>query len=753
MLRKFFTLYLIVFTFPIFSQTVSVKSENGANVQSAHIFVTPLSGNKKTTYHLTNVSGEVRLNIEEASRITINLMGFKQKADTIYPGKNYSYILENDPLQLTDHVVTSSFVPVKLEENVFKVKIIERERIDNQGAMNLRDLLAYDLNFRQSMDPQLGSSLKMMGVGAENIKIMIDGVPVIGRMDGAVDLSQINLNNVERVEIVEGPSSVSYGSNALGGVINLITKKTQSHTVEGSLFGFYESVGNYNVDANVGWKFGKSQLQVSGGRYFFDGYNTTDSIKRVMTWKPKEQYFAELQFSHRFKGLSLRYAGNFFYETLQSKGAPIAPFDTSARDSYFKTLRFSHSLFLNGFVKKDHHLDFTASYSYYNRVSETYLKDLVRLEQVLLPSTVNTDFFQGIMSRGIYSFTREKAIVNVQAGYDINVETAEGQRILDTKQWMGDFAAFATADFNIFKKALIIKPGVRYGYNTKYTAPVTPSIHIKATPVKGFDIRASYARGFRAPSLKELFLNFVDINHNIVPNPDLDAEKSHNINLNFSYGGRKNDFSYSLTFSQFYNDIHNRISLVGLSTANPDSMVYTNRNVDRFKSMGLNFLTEFGYKEFNIGAGVSYTGVMYGLQDTANYVESFKFYPEVQTRASYFFKWWNGRLNVFFKYSGKQPMLMTDANGDVVEGFINGFPALDISYVQNLFKNRLQIAIYGKNLFDVRNVTQTTGASSGGTHTTSSSSLPTMWGRTIAVSLRYNFIVNKTPKAKKVFKD
>src|SRR5690606_17152442 len=97
---------------------------------------------------------------------------------------------------------------------------------------------------------------------------------------------------------------------------------------------------------------------------------------------------------------------------------------------------------------------------------------------------------------------------------------------------------------------LIIKPGIRYGYNTKYTAPVTPSIHIKATPVKGFDIRASYARGFRAPSLKELFLNFVDVNHNIVPNPMLAAEQSNNINLNFNYGGRKKDFTYNFTLSQ-----------------------------------------------------------------------------------------------------------------------------------------------------------------------------------------------------------
>jgi outer membrane receptor for ferrienterochelin and colicins len=70
---------------------------------------------------------------------------------------------------------------------------------------------------------------------------------------------------------------------------------------------------------------------------------------------------------------------------------------------------------------------------------------------------------------------------------------------------------------------------LRYAYNTRYGAPVIPSLNVRWQLNQGFTLRASYANGFRAPSLKELYLFFVDVNHDIVGNEDLDAERSHNL--------------------------------------------------------------------------------------------------------------------------------------------------------------------------------------------------------------------------------
>jgi len=80
-------------------------------------------------------------------------------------------------------------------------------------------MLSTELNIRTTHDGALGSSLTMQGLGGEHIKILVDGVPVIGRENGNIDLDQINLQNVDHIEVINGPMSVVYGSNALAGVI------------------------------------------------------------------------------------------------------------------------------------------------------------------------------------------------------------------------------------------------------------------------------------------------------------------------------------------------------------------------------------------------------------------------------------------------------------------------------------------------------------------------------------------------------
>lgn len=723
---------------------ITVSDEGKNPLSGAHIFITPLDGKSRNEYGITDLKGQLKNTAAVRSRITISYVGYKTLNDTIEPGTAYQFHLPVDPASLGTFVVTSHSVPTRIEESVYNIRVIDRKRIDSQGAMNLRDLLTNDLNIRLSQDAVLGTGIKMQGVGGENVKIMIDGVPVNGRLDGNIDLSQINLNNIEKIEIIEGPSSTTYGSNALGGVINLITKKTQHHSVEGSLQGYYETVGNYNVDARVGYQHKRHFLQVSGGRYFFDGFNTRDSVKRYQTWKPKEQYFADVNYGLSLGALHFRYQGAFFHEMIQSKGVPESPFYVTATDQYFRTIRTTHGLFLNGFVASHHHLDITASYSYYNRRRQTFHKDLVDLDQFLVEE--NTDRFDQWMSRGIYTFAKPNARVNVQAGYDINVETGEGPRIKDGRQSMGDVALFSSVEFHLLrKKNLVIKPAVRFGYNTRFAMPVVPSLHLRYTPVKGLDIRLSYARGFRAPSLKELYFVFVDVNHNLYGNPDLRSETSSNLTGQISYSGTKKVFTYGVTVGGFYNDIHDQIRSVALSIT-PDSNIFRNENISRFQSAGGQASLRLGYKGWQLSLGATYTGVLNGVNDSASGTNRFVFYPELQANTSYFFKWWNGQLSVFFKYTGEQPVLYTeyDANlkGDVIrQGSIGDFSTLDVTYTQSFFKKRLQIGVFGKNLLNVTDIRQTQGIGNGGAHSSGSANLPTLWGRSLGISIKYNFIV------------
>jgi len=722
---------------------VFVKDSKGVAVYGAHVFITPLNGTKPQ-YELTDFEGKIKCTITTQSIIKISYVGCKEIVDTIIPTNNLTFSFSEDQHQLDDFVVTSYAVPTKVNESVYKVRVIDRARIEGQGAQNLRDLLTNDLNVRLSQDAALGSQVKMQGVSGENVKIMVDGVPLIGRLDGNLDLSQINLNTVDKIEIIEGSTSTIYGSNAMGGVINIITKKTQNHLLEGSAKFFYETVGNYNVDAKLGWQHKGHFFQVSGGRYFFDGFSTNDSIKRVKLWKPKEQYFGELQYNRAIGKLNIRYSGNIFHELLESKGAPESPFYVTATDQWFRTIRSTHGLFLTGYIAKNHHLDVTLSYSFYERRRETFRKDLVTLNQQLTEE--NIDLFNLIMSRGVYNYNKKNSRIAVQAGYEFNYETASGERIQSQFQDMMDVALFGAVEFKPVK-IWTIKPAVRFGYQSKFEMPVIPSIHTKISPHKNVDIRLSYSRGFRAPTLKELYFFFVDVNHNVYGNTHLKAENGHNINGSISYTNKHyKNVEFGFSAGGFYNDIQNQIRLIALAIT-PDSNIYRNENIARFQSVGGQANVNYTWKNLSLGVGFTYTGVINDINESTLGTNDYKFYPEVQTNGSYNFKKWNGKLNVFFKYTGAQPFLYTEYDAalqaDVIrEGSIDGFGTMDVSYLQSFFKNKLQIALYGKNLLGVTNINQV-GANNGGAHSAGSASLPTMWGRTFGVSVAYNFIVSK----------
>src|ERR1043165_1344266 len=113
----------------------------------------------------------------------------------------------------------------------------------------------------------------MQGLTGENIKILVDGVPVIGRQNGNIDLSQIDMSNVERIEIAEGPLSINYGSNALGGVINIITRKNGTEKSIVSLKEYYESTGTFNSNLNAHTHFKKLNISARLNHNYFDGWN------------------------------------------------------------------------------------------------------------------------------------------------------------------------------------------------------------------------------------------------------------------------------------------------------------------------------------------------------------------------------------------------------------------------------------------------------------------------------------------------
>src|SRR5690606_420044 len=147
--------------------------------------------------------------------------------------------------------------------SVYQVKTIPWERLAARGAVRLQDALNTELNIRFSQDLALGgSNLSMQGLAGQNVKVLVDGAPMIGRpgTSNEININQLNVNAIERIEIIEGPMSVVYGADALAGVINIITKKTVDGKLELQAKVHEETVGN-----EYGWEKGVHNQSIGLG--------------------------------------------------------------------------------------------------------------------------------------------------------------------------------------------------------------------------------------------------------------------------------------------------------------------------------------------------------------------------------------------------------------------------------------------------------------------------------------------------------
>ena len=167
---------------------------------------------------------------------------FAQDFDTtIVVEKNDTYRYD-----LQEVVVTGQLRETTIEKSIYKVKIVEKHKINSAIYNDVGELLDKSINIKLSQDNMLGSSVAIQGVSGRNVKILVDEVPVIGRLAGNIDLSQLSLLNIDRIEIIDGPMSTIYGSDALAGTINIVTKNSFNESY--LLNAYYESVGKYNLD-------------------------------------------------------------------------------------------------------------------------------------------------------------------------------------------------------------------------------------------------------------------------------------------------------------------------------------------------------------------------------------------------------------------------------------------------------------------------------------------------------------------------
>lgn len=645
---------------------------------------------------------------------------------------------------LDEVVITAQHDEKTVGESVHLVRVINKRRIAEQAAVNLQDLLRMETGMRLGQDNILGSSLSIQGLSGQNVKILIDGVPVIGRLNGNVDLSQLNLNTIERIELIEGPLSVNYGTDALAGTINLITKKQKKTGHSLHVNSYYESVGQYNADANFNYKKGAHIIELSSGRRFFDGWSPNDAFFKLpiarpadtcrsIQWNIKEQHFGKFGYTFRKGDFHFSPYTSSFQEKITNRGYPQLPYYENAFDDFYYTYRNNVGIKLKGTLPWGDNWNILTAYNDFKRIKNSYFTDLTTLESTLISGAGNhdTSWLGAVMSRGSFIYYNELLRSSFELGYDANFEQTSGRRILNNRQSIGDYAVYATAEIKIDKR-LLIRPGIRASYNTEYLSPIIPSLNLKYT--KGdYTVRASYASGFRAPSLKELYFEFVDINHNIFGNPKLEAEKSRNFSVSCLWSNRYDNVLVTLNQNLFYNHIFNLISL-GIV---PGTLEYSYINIGLFKSTGMRGDISFNTSKINALLGWSYIG-RYNHISEFSAIEPFSFSPEVRSQFTYSMPTLNAKMALFWKYTGRTPSYNIDGDDEIQLGFLEDYHTLDLTITKNFDQKGVSWSFGGKNLMNVQNVGVTSGASGGGAHSSVGNAIAMNWGRSIFMSINYN---------------
>ncbi|NML20405.1 TonB-dependent receptor [Pseudoflavitalea sp. G-6-1-2] len=662
--------------------------------------------------------------------------------------------VSNRVSDLQEVVVTGQYQPQSLRKSVYQVRTINADRIKAQAATNLTGVLNNELGIRFFNDRALGTTdIELMGMSGRNVKILLDGVPMVDRGDTRESLNQIDVHSIDRIEIVEGPMSVSYGSDALAGVINIITKKPGKSSLsvsagmqEESAGGEYNPLlnkGMHNQYLNLGWQKNGWSIAAGGAHNDFGGWKESRDVELAkQEWHPKEQWLGNARLGYRNAAFNAWYRFDMLRETISNNG-PIFEATNTTPDQNFFSRRFMHQVQAEYNFSHRLQLSGIAAYTDYSRRTQTTILDLNTGKRTLSLGEGEQDKakFNSLVARVTAQYKVSEKL-SFQPGFDFNRESASGARIQGTPS-ITDFAFFASGEWKP-TEGINIRPGLRVIRNSVYDAPpVIPSINTKFDVGRDFDLRLAYARGFRSPALRELYFYFFDASHSIKGNTNLEAETSNSFNGSLTWHPvLKNDVKLKTSVGAFYNDFRNQINY-GYDALNPDIMTYV--NIDRFKTTGVTISSTVSYKAWQGTLGFSYIGRYNRFADDTTYSKNstsptFVWSPEVNANLSYNIRKIGTSVSVFYKFTGKRPVYQaTVRDGKPVAALAEtaSFHWADATVSKSLGKF-ITLSAGVKNIFDVTTLNSTLG-DAGSVHNSGGGSVPLSYGRSYFAGIAFQW--------------
>lgn len=437
-------------------------------------------------------------------------------------------------LDLEQVVVTGTRTERLLKDVPIQTQMISSKAIERMQVTHLRDLLEYELPGVEFTNNGGYANINMFGFGGKYVLFLVDGERMAGETFDNIDYNRIDMDNVKQIEIVKGAASSLYGSNAVGGVINIITRKPSKPLEMGASLR-YGSLGEQNYRYSIGSrkKWGYANLNASFKsmdsyllkdrepmRQVFSGGKVVESSLGETYIAGYEDYSVSplvgFDISDKFK---LEAKGGYFYKERNPGGLS----GTKTADRYYN---YSAGLKGDYQISDYSKLSFTGHYDRYDKYK--YYRLLDEKEKNYENSQLR---FSGLYD---LSFGKGHSIVVGGEYFSDNLMTFMFENDgSNAERDARTYALYTQQEWLISDKVTLVS-GLRFDWHSQFKGHLTPRLSAMYRPSPQITIRGGYSGGFRSPTLKELYTDWFHPyggGFQIVGNRDMKPEKSHNFNL------------------------------------------------------------------------------------------------------------------------------------------------------------------------------------------------------------------------------
>jgi outer membrane receptor for ferrienterochelin and colicins len=585
-------------------------------------------------------------------------------------------------IDLSGLVVTATRTVRPAADLPVPTQIISAEKIQKAGVSRLNEIINEQTGLTTVPTFGGGEGIQIQGLDAAYTLILIDGQPLVGRSAGTLDLSRISINNIEKIEIVKGASSSLYGSEALAGVVNIITKKPTTNEPPNATI-TYKRANFETNDASININAGKNKISTQNSLNYFTsgGYDLGNPNDFVQTVEPYKNLTAHTKIQYEANKKNTLTASARYYTQLQDYKALIFDNEYGGKSNINEAnlnAKLTHIINPKAELNTDLYTTYYQANQYLNNLrttepfEKTYYKQWIyRPEMRLNLRLRQTD--QLTIGAGINRETLDRTYFEKKA-------TIDAQFIYTQYEWF-------------IKKKCNILAGFRFDNTKQYQAQLSPklAVNFKASP--SLSIKSSVGYGFKAPDLRQLYFDFSNsavgytvLGYNVATArlAALDAQGQilsyrtgfdftkplrPESSINYNIGGffKKNKLTANANI--FFNTINNLIDTRIIAQKTNGQSVFSYFNIDKIYTTGIELNADYALNQnINLSAGYQYLMAKdYGTIDKINSRTVFARNPEtlvsfVLSKNDYFGLFNRSKHNANIKLNYTIPKLNSDAN-------------------------------------------------------------------------------------------